>query len=192
MYVDDDGRVHYRRQDPADQWIASHIPELIDELDCHIFVDVVYTVKVFMYLYKYLFKGPDHALFRIHHSMAHEEQVPINEIKDYVDARYLSSPEAAWRILGFEISSKEPSVKPLSIHLSGENVHQFFDDGCSTSALIRYFHRPHYPQFNNLLYTDYNTQYVFYPYDQNSILDDDAYLEEPIRNVPTRIAHARQ
>jgi hypothetical protein len=94
-YVDDDGRIHYRRRDPADQWIASHIPELIDELDCHIFVDVMYTVKVFMYLYKYLFKGPDHALFRIHHSTAHEEQEPINEIKDYVDAHYLSSPEAA-------------------------------------------------------------------------------------------------
>ena len=38
-YIDDEGRVHYRCQDPADLWIASHIPELIDELDCHIFVD---------------------------------------------------------------------------------------------------------------------------------------------------------
>jgi len=36
----------------------SHIPELVDELDCHIFVDIVYTVAIFMYLYKYMFKGP--------------------------------------------------------------------------------------------------------------------------------------
>ena len=35
-----------------DLWIPSHIPELIDELDCHIFVDVAFTVAVFMYLYK--------------------------------------------------------------------------------------------------------------------------------------------
>ncbi|KAF8232584.1 hypothetical protein L208DRAFT_1271523, partial [Tricholoma matsutake] len=70
-------------------------------LDCHIFVDIVYMVKVFMYLYKYLLKGPDHALFCIQCSTPHEEQEPINEIKDYIDAQYLSSPEAAWGILGF-------------------------------------------------------------------------------------------
>jgi hypothetical protein len=191
-YIDDEGRVHYRRRDPADLWIASHIPELIDELDCHIFVDIVYTVKVFMYLYKYLFKGPDRALFRIQDYSNHEDQQPVDEANDYVNARYLCAPEAAWRILGFDISSKEPSVKALFIHLPGEHVRHFSDDESSTSALIRYFHRPHCPEFQNLLYTDYNSQYVFYPYDEDSILDDDAFLEESIRNVTRRIVRKRR
>ena len=64
-YVDESGRVHYKRTTEEDRWIAAHIPELIDELDCHIFVDVVFTMAVFTYLYKYLYKGPDHTWFRI-------------------------------------------------------------------------------------------------------------------------------
>ena len=33
---------------------------------CHIYVDVCATCMVFLYLYKYLFKGPDHARFTVH------------------------------------------------------------------------------------------------------------------------------
>jgi hypothetical protein len=44
-WVDEDGHVHYKRCTEEDRWIAPHIPELIDELDCHIFVDVVFTVQ---------------------------------------------------------------------------------------------------------------------------------------------------
>ena len=40
-YVNDDGRVHFCRRTVDDLWIASHIPELIDELDCHIFIDIL-------------------------------------------------------------------------------------------------------------------------------------------------------
>jgi hypothetical protein len=93
--------VHFQTQTEEDQWITSHIPELIDELDCHIFVDIVYTVAVFMYLYKYMFKGPDHSQFHVHHNNQGEdaeqiEQQPRNEIKDDVNARYLGSIEAVW------------------------------------------------------------------------------------------------
>jgi hypothetical protein len=35
-YIDDEGRVHFRRRSTDDLWIATHIPKLIDELDCHI------------------------------------------------------------------------------------------------------------------------------------------------------------
>jgi hypothetical protein len=42
-----------------------HFPELINTLDCHIFVDFVFTVSVFTYLYKYLHKGPDHTWFHL-------------------------------------------------------------------------------------------------------------------------------
>src|ERR1700679_3277745 len=114
------------------------IPEIIDELDCHIFVDIAFTVAVFMYLYKYMFKGPDHSYFHIRRP-SEEQDHPTNEIKDYVEGRYLSSPEAAWRILGFHITSKKPSVRSLSIHLPGENIPQFLKED-SASSLIRYFH----------------------------------------------------
>jgi hypothetical protein len=122
-WIDDDGHVHYHRRNEDDRWIAPHIPILIDELDCHIFVDVVFTVSIFMYLYKYLFKGPDHAYFQIRNGADSEQR--INEIDDYVCGRYICATEAAWRIFGFDITTKQPSVTCLPIHLPGQNIAQY-------------------------------------------------------------------
>ena len=176
MYIDEDGRIHSRTCTTDDQWISSHIPELVNELDCHIFVDIVFTVTVFMYLYKYMFKGPDHSLFHVECSKDDAK----NEIKDYVEGRYLSSVEATWRILGFHLTAKKPAVRALIIHLPGENLPQFLKED-SASALIRYFHRPDLPEFKHLTYIQYNQQYVFYRYHPDDILADDEYLETAIR-----------
>ena len=179
-YIDDDGRVHFRRRSMEDLWIASHIPEIIDELDCHIFVDIAFTVTVFMYLYKYMFKGPDHSFFHIPHPQELSNPTePINEIKDYIDGRYLSAPEAAWRILGFHLTNKIPSVRSLTIHLPGENIPQFLKEE-SASSLIRYFNRPPQVIFDMLTYIEYNQQYISYHYVENEILADDEYLETSI------------
>ena len=64
-WIDEEGRVHYKWTNEDDQWITSHISQLINELDCHIHVDIVFTIQIFMYLYKYLFKGPDHTQFHL-------------------------------------------------------------------------------------------------------------------------------
>jgi hypothetical protein len=189
-YVDDDGRVHFRRRSLDDLWIVSHIPELVDELDCHIFVDIAFTVAVFMYLYKYMFKGPDRSYFHIPNP--NNQLSPVtNEIKDYVDGRYLSSPEAAWRILGFHITNKNPSVRSLSVHLPGENIPQFLKEE-SASSLIRYFHRPLEPSFEHLTYIQYNQDYIAYHYSEDDILADDEFLETTIPNVPLRKIRKRR
>ncbi|GJW25506.1 putative PIF1 DNA helicase/replication protein A1-like protein [Tanacetum coccineum] len=44
----------------------------------------------------------------------------VDEIKDYLNCRYLSSCEAAWRIYGFDIHYKTPSVERLPFHLKDE------------------------------------------------------------------------
>lgn len=193
-WVDDDGRVHYRRRHEEDLWIAPHVPEWIDELQCHIHTDIVFTSAVFPYLYKYLFKGPDHALFHIH-TTTPDIREPINEPKDYINGRYLSSPEGAWRILGFKTTSKEPSVNCLPIHLPGENIPQFNHtaSGGSASLLIRYFHRPNLPQFDRLLYTDYFENYILYPWKPHDKIADDEYLEVPITgSVLKKVCPRRQ
>jgi hypothetical protein len=105
--VDDDGWIHYKCLTENDQWISPHIPELVNELDCHIYVDVVFTVSVFTYLYKYLYKGPDQTSFHVSHA---DDEGGTDEIAEYVNAQYLCSPESAWRIIGFDITSKRPSV----------------------------------------------------------------------------------
>lgn len=43
-----------------------------------------------------------------------------DEIKNYLDGRYICAAEAAWRILGFDIHYRFPAVERLPVHLEGE------------------------------------------------------------------------
>ncbi|GMP26453.1 hypothetical protein CsSME_00002878 [Camellia sinensis var. sinensis] len=43
----------------------------------------------------------------------------INEIQQYLDARYIGPPEAAWRIFGHPLHAKMPTVVRLALHLPG-------------------------------------------------------------------------
>jgi len=52
----------------------------------------------------------------------------VNEIKDYVDARYLSAPEAVWHIFGFKFHHRSPAIQRLQIHLPNEQTVTFNDD----------------------------------------------------------------
>ena len=191
-YVDDDGRVHYRRPTDEDRWIAPHIPELINELDCHIYVDVVFTVSVFTYLYKYLYKGPDHTHYRVRS----QDDGPIDEIRDYVEGRYLSAHEAAWRILGFHITSKTPAVACLPVHLPGENIARFTggaeSHNNSTSLLIRYFNRPRAALFGAYTYCDYFKDYVLYKWEPGEPLHHNEFLELPIAGCVRHKVSPRQ
>jgi hypothetical protein len=146
-----------------------------------------------MYLYKYLFKGPDHAYFQIQNG----SEQRINEIDDYIWGRYICATEAAWQIFAFDITTKQPSVTCLPIHLPGQNISQYSRTNTSTvstaSLLIRYFHRPNDDIFRNLSYIDYFNNYVLYEYDASdpSIRPDD-FLENPIEGAPRKKVRCRQ
>jgi hypothetical protein len=185
--------VQYRRRTDDDLWIVSHIPEFVDELDCHIHVDVASTVNVFMYLYKYLFKGPDRTSFHISQASSDDDD-RVDEAEDYVNARYLCSVEAGWRILGFHITSKYPSVDCLPVHLPGQNSLSFRQEGGSASLLIRYFHRPTGLEFDNLLYSEYYRNYILESHNQLLPLRTDRgeRLEQPINGAQQRRVHHRQ
>src|SRR5947209_3931955 len=112
--VNGDGRVLYRRTTEDDRWVVSYMPCLSQFMDCHVNVDVCFTVNVFMYLYKYLFKGPNRTRFTVQAQNTQdpnsEEEEAVDEIKDYVAACYLSTTETAWQILSYHITRKEPAV----------------------------------------------------------------------------------
>jgi hypothetical protein len=61
--VDEYGQVKYCRRSKQDAWITSYIPTLLKLIQCHIHVDVCFTANVVLYLYKYLYKGPNTTKF---------------------------------------------------------------------------------------------------------------------------------
>lgn len=78
-----------------------------------------YSVGAVKYLYKYVYKGPDRAKASL------DNPEKVDEPKLYLDARYLSPPEACHRLFGFKMHDCAPPVVRLALHLPGEQVVYF-------------------------------------------------------------------
>ena len=75
------------------------------------------SIKSIKYVLKYMYKGCNQAIFALQPSQ-------VDEILDYQNARYVSSNEAAWRILKFPIHERDPPVQQLAVHLeNGQRVY---------------------------------------------------------------------
>jgi PIF1-like helicase/Helitron helicase-like domain at N-terminus len=91
------------------RWVVCHSKYLIWKYRCHINVESIASVKAVKYIYKYVYKGHDRTTMQF--GTAHDE------IRHYLDARYVSSCEATWRLYFFEVQNHEPSVLRLAVHL---------------------------------------------------------------------------
>ncbi len=56
----------------------------------------------------------------LHHNGPRNDAAHTDEIKQYMNCRFVSASEAIWRIFGFFIHEHHPSVEWLSFHLPGE------------------------------------------------------------------------
>ena len=81
-HTDDRGYVRYRRRSAQDTYVVPHNRHLLLLCDSHINVEVSCTVNLIMYLYKYMFKGPDRARY--------EFGDVVDKIHNYIQARYVS------------------------------------------------------------------------------------------------------
>ena len=157
--IDEYGRVRYRRRSEKDAWIASYIPALLKLLQCHIYVDVCFTANVILYLFKYLYKNPVTTKFDVVEGDAPPRP---SEADEWQNGRYLSSCEAAWRILRFHITTIRPAVVAISIHLPNQQLGQMFrakGPASLITKLLIYLHRPIGPQFDDLLLLDFYKHY---------------------------------
>ena len=77
-HIDQHQRVLYKRRE-QDAWIAPYVPALLLLWEGHIHTDAIFSVDVFLYIYKYLFKGPDSTSFTLTQPDEH-----INPIDDYI------------------------------------------------------------------------------------------------------------
>ena len=116
-----------------------------------------------------------------------ESNKVVDEITEYWNARYLTSCEGSWRILGFHISQKEPGVTSLPIHLPSANCRQYkrINPNDSRSLLEHYFlcpvgsfvHDGQERSFDDISYAEYYTLFRLAKFD-HSKRDHPAYFEE--------------
>jgi hypothetical protein len=79
-------------------------PCLLRTFNCHINVDSYGSIKSVKYLFKYIYKRHDRASVVMRKTDKADEKGNIDEIKQYRDARWVTPPEALWRIYGFDLS----------------------------------------------------------------------------------------
>ena len=81
------------------------------------------------YLFKYIHKGYDRITTRIVPSNQQTTiaKQPLDEIKQYLDCRYISPSEACWRIFSFSIHGQKPAVERMFFHMVGDEAIFFTD-----------------------------------------------------------------
>ena len=87
------------------RWIVPHNPYLSRKFNCHTNVESVATFRTIKYCFKYIHKGPDRT------TLEYER----DEIRQYIDGRYIGAPEGVWRILHFDVHKHVPSIERLQV-----------------------------------------------------------------------------
>jgi hypothetical protein len=81
-------------------------------------VEICASVKAIKYIHKYIYKGHDRTTLEV----TREGQNAIDEVKEYVDARYISAIESCWHIFEFPMHAEKPTVYKLAIHLPDQQL----------------------------------------------------------------------
>nr|GEX31363.1 uncharacterized protein [Tanacetum cinerariifolium] len=126
--IDDSGYALYKRRndgniikksetDLHNGYVVPYNPRLLRRYQAHINVEWCNQVGSIKYLFKYINKGPD----RVSTTIDGKE---VDEIKDFLNYTYLSACETTWRIYGFKIHYRTPSIEMLSFHLKDEQQKQ--------------------------------------------------------------------
>jgi len=113
------------------RWVVPHNLPLLKKYQAHINVEWCNKTTFIKYLFKYVTKGADCSkvyLERVRNGQQtsyDNETDSINEIKEYLDCRYICEQDACWRILGFDIHRHYPAVERMPVHLPNENYITF-------------------------------------------------------------------
>jgi hypothetical protein len=104
----DDGRSYEVWGHMLDNWwIVPYNPYLLHRFNCHINIETSVTFHSVKYITKYIHKGPDRATLEV---------TDHDEIKRFINSRYVSAPEAVWRLLEFDLHAHFPTVIQLQVN----------------------------------------------------------------------------
>ena len=132
--VDEDGFPVYRRRNNGrfvernqvrldNRFIVPHNIGLLVKFQAHRNVQWCNHSRSIKYLFKYITKGPNRATLileenlHIDSSTGMQHMTDTDEVKTYLNCRYVSAIEACWRIFEFAIHSWGKNVIDCTIHL---------------------------------------------------------------------------
>ncbi|GBN61555.1 hypothetical protein AVEN_27408-1 [Araneus ventricosus] len=147
--------------------VVHYNPWLYKQFRAHINVEVCVSIKSVKYLYKCVYKGHDAASIRFEN----ENTLDHDEILSFLDGRYVSAPEAMWRLNEFNLLEKYHTVVRLAVHLTDQQA-IVYQDGQEEEAVARAATRQtpltawfeldkNYQDSPNYLYTDISHYYTF-------------------------------
>nr|GEU99212.1 DNA helicase [Tanacetum cinerariifolium] len=194
-YIDKNGFVHYKRRNTDvtttrqnikldNNYVVPYNKKLLTTFYARINVEYYGWSMLIKYLFKYISKGTDCVVARIStngtnvselraSTTTYRPQVVVDEIKNYLDARYISPHEACWRIFEFNIHYREPAVQILSVHLMNMQRVAFRDQDRLDSIVVDTHKKKttltewlHYNEWNtdgrHLTYLDFPYEFVWY------------------------------
>ncbi|GBN53293.1 hypothetical protein AVEN_107380-1 [Araneus ventricosus] len=155
-----------RVREMDNRFVVLHNPYLLLKHNVYINVKVCTSLRVV----KYIYKGFDCA-----NMVSTAGQVQYNGIANYIDARFVSAPEAMWRLIESHMHDLSQAVMRLPVHLSNQK-RVTFKEGHEEDALEAARSRQRMleswfqlnqsdPDAQTLLYSDIPCNYV---YDRNN------------------------
>jgi len=154
-HFDERGYPIYRRPNPDASYVVPHNRLLLELWDGHVNVEFAGYVFLVLYLYKYIFKGPDRARVEIRDGVGDaQREEDRDEITRYVRSRYLSSMECMWTTLRYQTyPATSPPVRCVVVQLPSQ-----LPPGDQVSDMLRYLHRP--PELRDLRYTEMFANFI--------------------------------
>jgi hypothetical protein len=147
------------------RWIVPYNPYLTLKYNAHINVEACTSIKSVKYLFKYVYKGHDCANIRV----SEINELTHDEVHTYIDTRYVSPPEAFWRLSEYRLHEQSHSIYRLAIHMPNqqpvyftEGNHQAAAENATTkeTMLTAYFkwNAAHHSPY---LYTEFPFHFVW-------------------------------
>ncbi|XP_022853255.1 uncharacterized protein LOC111374750 [Olea europaea var. sylvestris] len=175
-----DSYPHYKRRNDGvtvkvrgcmldNRWVVPYNPYILAKYDCHINLEVCSSIKAIKYLYKYIYKGHDHIHFTVNKET---NEHFVYEITNYQTARWISPPEAMWRIFSFDLFDMSPVVICLQLYTEDAQMATYNESDDLSKVINREFiHRTMLTEFfkmnisdekaRNLLYKEFPTYFVW-------------------------------
>jgi len=98
-----------RQFEVDNRWVVPYNPWLLLKYDCHINLEFCASITTVKYIFKYVYKGHDCSVLEIRSGTYQqfeerdEPRLEWDEISNFLNTRYVSAPEASWRISKFPL-----------------------------------------------------------------------------------------